>query len=125
MFFLIRSPLAYDIEKTTEQNYMIRVINAAKALEVIRKPEGCGFVIRISDGMIPENNGTWKVTVSGVSPTEEEPDLCVSEKALGQLVCGAVSLAEAEYREDTEVRKNRETLEKVFIRKPILVEEHF
>ena len=122
---LIRSPLAYDIEKTTDQAYMIRVINAAKALEVIRKPEGCSFVIRISDEIIPENNGTWKVTAGGVSPTEEEPDLCVSEKALGQLVCGAVSLAEAEYREDTAVRKNRETLERVFIRKPILVEDHF
>ena len=122
---LIRSPLAYDIEKTTDQAYMIRVINAAKALETIRKPEGCSFVIRISDELIPENNGTWKVTAGGVSPTGEEPDLCVSERALGQLVCGAVSLAEAEYREDTEVRKNRETLEKVFIRKPILVEDHF
>lgn len=122
---LIRSPLAYDIEKTTDQAYMIRVINAVKALEAIRKPEGCSFVIRISDEMIPENNGTWKVTAGGVSPTEEEPDLCVSERALGQLVCGAVSLAEAEYREDTAVQKNREMLEKVFIRKPILVEDHF
>lgn len=122
---LIRSPLAYDIQKTTDQAYMIRVINAVKALEAIRKPEGCSFVIRISDEMIPENNGTWKVTAGGVSPTEEEPDLCVSERALGQLVCGAVSLAEAEYREDTAVQKNRETLERVFIRKPILVEDHF
>lgn len=122
---LIRSPLAYDIQKTTDQAYMIRVINAVKALEAIRKPEGCSCVIRISDEMIPENNGTWKVTAGGVSPTEEEPDLCVSERALGQLVCGAVSLAEAEYREDTAVQKNREMLEKVFIRKPILVEDHF
>ena len=122
---LIRSPLAYDIQKTTDQAYMIRVINAVKALEAIRKPEDCSFVIRISDEMIPENNGTWKVTAGGVSPTEEEPDLCVSERALGQLVCGAVSLAEAEYREDTAVQKNREMLEKVFIRKPILVEDHF
>ena len=38
---LIRSPLAYDIQKTTEQNYMVRVVNAVKALEAIRKPEGC------------------------------------------------------------------------------------
>lgn len=122
---LIRSPLAYDIQKTTDQAYMIRVINAVMALEAIRKPEGCSFVIRISDEMIPENNGTWKVTAGGVSPTEEEPDLCVSERALGQLVCGAVSLAEAECQEDTAVQKNREMLEKVFIRKPILVEDHF
>ena len=122
---LIRSPLAYDIEKTTDQAYMIRVINAVKVLETIRKPEGCRFVIRVSDELVPENNGTWEVTAGGVSPTEGEPDLCVSERALGQLACGAVSLAEAEYREDTVVLKNRETLEKVFIRKPILVEDHF
>ena len=122
---LIRSPLAYDIQKTTEQSYMIRVINAVKALETMKKPAGTSFVIRVLDELIPENNGIWKVTSDGVSPTEEEPDLTVSEKALGQLVSGAVSLTEALYRDDTVVIKNRETLDRVFIRKPILVEDHF
>ena len=122
---LIRSPLAYDIQKTTEQSYMIRVINAAKALETMKKPAGTCFVIRVLDELIPENNGTWKVTSDGVSRTEEEPDLTVSEKALGQLVSGAVSLSEALYRDDTVVTKNRETLDRVFVRKPILVEDHF
>lgn len=122
---LIRSPLAYDIQKTTEQSYMIRVVNAATALETIKKPAGTSFVIRITDDLIPENNGTWKVTSDAVSPTEEEPDLTVTEKALGQLVSGAVSLSEALYREDTVVTKNRETLDRIFVRKPILVEDHF
>ncbi len=122
---LIRSPLAYDIQKTTEQNYMVRVVNAVKALEAIRKPEGCSFVIRVSDELIPENSGVWQVTGDGVCPSELEPDLSVSEKALGQLVTGAVSLSEALYRDDTVVMKNRETLERVFVRKPILVEDHY
>ena len=122
---LIRSPQAYDIGKTTEQSYMIRVINAARAMEAMKKPEDCSFVIRISDELIPGNSGTWKVTREGAVRTEEAPDLSVSEKALGQLVSGAVSLEEAEYREDTEVHGNREMLERVFIRKPILVEDHF
>ena len=122
---LIRSPLAYDIRKTTEQSYMIRVVNAARALETMKKPAGTSFVVRITDELIPENNGTWKVTSDAVSPTEEEPDLTVTEKALGQLVSGAVSLSEALYREDTVVTKNRETLDRVFVRKPILVEDHF
>ena len=74
---------------------------------------------------ITENNGTWKVTREGVAPTEEEPDLSVSERALGQLIAGAVSLREALCREDTIVYRNREMLERVFIRKPILVEDHF
>ena len=122
---LIRSPLAYEIRKTTEQNYMVRVINAVKALEAIRKPEGCRFVICISDELIPENNGTWQVTCDGVHPSDQEPDLSVSEKALGQLVTGAVSLGEALYREDTAVIRNREMLDRVFVRKPILVEDHY
>ena len=122
---LIRSPMAYDIRKTTEHNYMIRVINAVRALETMKKPAGTSFVIRISDEIIAENNGTWKVTCDGVFPTSEEPDLAVSEKALGQLVSGAVSLTEALYREDTAVLKNREILDRIFIRKPILVEDHF
>ena len=122
---LIRSPLAYDIQKTTEQNYMVRVVNAVKALEAIRKPEGCSFVIRVSDELIPENSGVWQVDCEGVRPCDLEPDLSVSEKALGQLVTGAVSLSEALYRDDTAVMKNRETLERVFVRKPILIEDHY
>lgn len=122
---LIRSPLAYDIHKETYQNYMIRVVNAVKALEAIKKPADCSFVIRVSDELIPENNGTWKVTREKVVQTDEEPDLSVTEKALGQLIAGVVSLPEALYREDTVVYTNREMLERVFIRKPILVEDHF
>ncbi len=122
---LIRSPHAYDIQKTTEQNYMVRVVNAAKALEAIKKPEGCSFVIRVNDELIPENNGIWQVTHDGVHPTTREPDLSVSEKALGQLVTGAVSLSEALYREDASVLNNRKLLESVFTRKPILVEDHY
>ena len=41
------------------------------------------------------------------------------------MVSGAVSLTEALYRDDTVVAKNRETLDRVFVRKPILVEDHF
>ena len=122
---LIRSPRAYDIQKTTEQNYMVRVINAAKALEAIRKPEGCSFVIRVNDELIPENNGIWQVTCDGVYPTTRKPDLIVSEKTLGQLVTGAVSLAEVLYREDASVLNNRDLLERVFTRKPILIEDHY
>lgn len=122
---LIRSPRQYDIQKSAEQSYMIRVVNAVKLLETIKKPAGCSFAIRVTDGMISQNNGTWVVTADGVASTDGEPDIETTEKALGQLACGAVSLAEALYREDTVVHRNRETLEKVFIRKPILVEEHF
>ena len=60
-----------------------------------------------------------------VLPTAETPDLTVSIQALGQMAAGAVSLSEAMYRPDVTVAGNQEVLEKVFVRKPILVEDHF
>ena len=122
---IIRSPLAYDIQKTTEQGYMIRVVNAVRALEALRKPADCAFTIRVSDEIISENSGTWQVNSEAVTPTGAEPDLIISEKALGQLIAGVVSLPEALLRPDTVVLRNRPLLERVFVRKPILVEEHF
>ena len=91
----------------------------------MRKPAGCRFTVRVTDDLIPQNNGVWKVTDHSVTPTDREPDLTVSEKALGQLVCGAVSLTEALYRDDTSVAGNQQLLESIFVRRPILVEEYF
>ena len=41
------------------------------------------------------------------------------------MAAGAVNLAEAMYRPDVTVSGNEAVLEKVFVRKPILVEDHF
>ena len=123
---VIRCPRAYDIQQTARQDYMIRPVNARKLLEIMRKPEGSSFVIRIEGDMqIPENNGTWSVGAGGVVPTEKGPDLAVSVQALGQLAAGCVSLSEAMLRPDVAVSGNLAALEKVFVRKPVLVEDHF
>ena len=123
---VIQSPRAYDIRQTARQDYMIRAVNVPKLLEVLRKPEGCAFAVRVEgDAQIPENNGTWEVQGNTVRATDREPDLTVSVQAIGQMAAGCVSLDEATYRPDVRVHGNTETLRKVFIRKPILVEEHF
>ena len=125
LFSLIHTPHPYDIEKTASQGFMVRVMNTEKLLRTIRKPAGCRFVIRVADDMIPENSGTWAVTDQLVTPVGESPDLSVSVQALGQMACGASSLAEALLREDTVLHGNREILDRVFVRKPILVEDHY
>ena len=123
---VIQTPRAYDIQQTATQSYMIRAMNVKRLLEIIKKPDDCQFVIRVEgDAQIPENNGTWKVCGNSVEETEETPDLTVSVQALGQMAAGAVDLAEALYRPDVAVAGNRAVLEKVFVRKPILVEDHF
>ena len=123
---VIQSPRAYDIRQTARQDYMIRAVNVRKLLEVMRKPEGCAFTVRVEgDAQIPENNGTWEVQGNTVRAADREPDLTVSIQAIGQMAAGCVSLDEAMYRPDVSVHGNTETLRKVFVRKPILVEEHF
>ncbi len=125
LYSIIRSPRAYDIGKETRQDYMIRVINARKLLAIMKKPDGCRFVIRVSDEFIPENNGVWEVCGASVLSTDKAPDLAVSERALGQMAAGLVSLEEAKYRDDVEVSGNEDVLKAVFVRKPILVEDYF
>ena len=123
---VIQTPRAYDIQQTATQSYMIRAMNVKRLLEIIKKPDDCQFVIQVEgDAQIPENNGTWKVCGNSVEETEETPDLTVSIQAFGQMAAGAVNLAEAMYRPDVTVSGNEAVLEKVFVRKPILVEDHF
>jgi len=126
LFSVIRSPRAYDIARTTRQDYMVRAVNAQRLLEIIKKPDDERFVIRIEgDDYIAENNGTWEVCGSRAVPTDKTPDLTVSIQAFGQMATGCVSLAEAMYRPDVTVSGNEGVLAKVFVRKPILVEDHF
>ena len=123
---VIQTPMAYEIQQTATQGYMIRAVNVKRLLEIIKKPDDSRFVIRVEgDAQIPENNGTWAVSGSSAELTDEAPDLTVSVQALGQMAAGAVDLAEALYRPDVAVAGNRAVLEKVFVRKPILVEDHF
>ena len=123
---VIQTPRAYDIQQTATQSYMVRAMNVKRVLEIIKKPDDSPFVIRVEgDAQIPENNGTWKICGNSVEQTEETPDLTVSIQAFGQMAVGAVSLAEAMYRPDVTVSGNETVLEKVFVRKPILVEDHF
>ena len=126
LFSFIRCPRAYDISQTVRQDYMIRAINVQRMLEIIKKPDDCRFVIRVEgDEYIAQNNGTWEVCGNSAVPTDKEPDLIVSVQAFGQMAAGCVSLGEAMYRPDVAVADNGDMLAKVFVRKPVLVEDHF
>ena len=126
LYSFVRSPRAYDISQTVRQDYMIRAVNVQRMLEIIKKPDGARFVIRVEgDEQIPENNGTWEVCGSSAAKTDKAPDLTVSVQAFGQMAAGCASLAEAMYRPDVDVAGNEEVLAKVFVRKPVLVEDHF
>ena len=105
---------------------MIRPVNVQRMLEIIKKPDDSVFVIRVEgDEYIAENNGTWEVSGSGAVKTDKAPDLTVSIQAFGQMAAGCADLSEAMYRPDVTVAGNEGVLAKVFVRKPVLVEDHF
>ena len=122
---VIHSPNAYDIQQTGWQNYMVRIVNVEKLLHILQKPEDCSFAVQVSDPIIPENNGVWAVRSDSVERTDRQPDLCVSVQALGQLAVGSVSIGEAMLRDDVQVKDNLEILKRVFVRKPILIADHY
>ena len=126
LFSFIRCPQAYDISQTVSQAYMVRAVNVQRLLEIIRKPENSRFIIRVEgDPFIEENNGTWEVCGKSAVRTDLAPDLTVSVQAFGQMAAGCASLSEAVYRPDVTVTGNPDVLEKVFVRKPVLVQDHF
>ncbi|MBO4903435.1 MAG: GNAT family N-acetyltransferase [Lachnospiraceae bacterium] len=122
---LIRSKKLYNMKKTGCMAYMARVINVQKLLSYMYKPDDAPFVIKVTDEIIPENDHAFKVAGESVEITDEQPDLCVSVRALAQLAIGSVSLSEAMYREDVSIHGNEDVLKRIFVRKPLLIEEHF
>ena len=128
---IVHSPDAYNIEKKTAQHFMLRVINAKKALELIKKPENCDFTIKIEDDLIKENNICLRVLNDRVEAINTRDtfkgafDIEVNIRALSQLASGAASLDEAELREDVKINDKREMLSQCFCQRNIFVSESF
>lgn len=124
---LIRTKRSYEIHKTCRHDFMLRVINAKKLLETIRKPLDCDFVIKVSDDMIPENNAILHVMADSVVKKDDTwiPDITVSVLALAQMAVGGINLDEAMLRPDVEISEKEEMLRRVFVEKRIFVGEHF
>ena len=122
---LIRSPRQKEIKKRTLQNFMVRAVNVQRILEALKKPADAPFVLRVRDPLIPENDGTFRAEGSVVRKTEETPDMELSVAAFSQLAVGGTGLSEAILRPDVEVYGNRETLERVFVRKSLFNTENF
>ena len=127
LYSVIRSAKAYEIQKTTRQDYMVRVINVKRMLEILSKPEGTDCRIRVCDPQIEQNNRIWHVTENEVEVAADgtETDMEVSIQAFSQLAVGAISLDEALLREDIAISAKKEKLRSLFRRKSIFINEHF
>ena len=124
---IIRAPNAYDIENSECQHFMLRVVNAKKLLEKIRKPKDCDFTLKIEDEMIKENNVSLRVMNDCVEPVPEKDkcDIELNVRSLAQLASGCTSIDEAALRPDVTINGNEEMLKKTFVAKSIFVSEDF
>lgn len=122
---ILRTPRAYELVKTGRFDFMVRVINAKKLLEAMKKPVDCDFVIQISDELIEQNNGKWHVGAEKVTECDDKPDMIVSSRTLGQMAMGCISLDEAMLKPDLEIYGKENMLRSVFVEKKIFINEHF
>jgi predicted acetyltransferase len=136
---IITTSDAYSIENKVCQHFMLRVVNAKKLLEIIKKPENCNFTIKIEDELIKENNLALRVLsdhievlnsadssqTSGNQTNDCKFDLELNVRALAQLAIGCTNLDEALLRPDVKMNGNEEMLRKCFFEKKIFVSESF
>ncbi|MCL2487787.1 MAG: GNAT family N-acetyltransferase [Oscillospiraceae bacterium] len=120
----------YEIEIENAWMGMSRVVNVKKALELMKKPEGEGkFTVKVNDGFMPQNSGTYAVEYGendcAVTESDAAADIEVSERAFTQMILGVYGLDQIIWRGDVQINSNREILEKVFIKKPLLLVDHF
>lgn len=121
-------PDAYALsESALQSGYMARVINVKTALALMKKPAGARFVLEVTDPLIPENAGVWRVTGAAVERCSDAPDVSVSVTALAPMLLGFTPLALAELRDDVKVHANRDTLASTFTEKPLFIApaDHF
>lgn len=118
-------PESDRVEQRVDSHVMARLLDAKRLIQLMPQPHGEGsYVMEIEDAFMPEVGGRWQVAYAGgrthsVEFTEHAPDLVADETSACQLILGRIGLTDALYRTDVQVLGNAETLERVFVRRPV------
>jgi len=122
----------YSMERQLEPAGQIRVIDAERALELYPWPQEAGSVtIKVQDGMIGRNSGTYRVSFGGgpvaVERTGTQPDLELDIRTLGPLTLGAIGYGDLLYMEKDRawIHSNHIALEQIFQPRPAYITESF
>lgn len=103
-------------------NGMARVVNVQRVLENCRC-RGEGTVnVEVADGIIPENNGVWKLCfapgrANHVEKTAETPDVSMTINAFSTLICGTRDTQEIAWMPEVTVHRADAPLSGVFYAK--------
>ncbi|WP_084130336.1 GNAT family N-acetyltransferase [Demequina sp. NBRC 110055] len=80
-----------------EDNLWVRILDVASALEGRGYAADCDVTVAIQDTQLPDNAGTWRISVTGgeatVTRTDDDADLAMSIQELGAAYLGGTSIA--------------------------------
>jgi len=110
----------------------MRIVNVKRALEMMNVPNIKTMLnIKINDKNIKENNDIFAVDIDmgtisvKANNSIVSPDMECSIHALNQLVSGYAGIKDVLHRDDVKVTSKFDELNKLFIKKPIHLQDHF
>jgi predicted acetyltransferase len=83
---------AVYVEDLADETWL-RLLDVPAALAARTYGEAEPVVVGVRDRYLPENDGSYRVTPSGVSRTDDEPDFVVDVEVLGAAYLGDVSFS--------------------------------
>ncbi|NUT92817.1 MAG: GNAT family N-acetyltransferase [Saccharothrix sp.] len=83
---------AVYVEDLADETWL-RLLDVPAALAARTYGEAEPVVVGVRDRYLPENDGSYRVTPSGVSRTDDEPDFVVDVEVLGAVYLGDVSFS--------------------------------
>ena len=101
---------------------MLRVVNAERVLQNCRCCGAGSVKIEITDAILPENSGMWKLTFAPGTPnlvekTEEPADISMPINAFSALICGARGVEDIPWMPDVRVHSADAPFDAVFYKK--------
>lgn len=91
-------------QTSIEDEQWLRLIDVDRALRGRSYNRASGSVaIRVTDPMIPANNGTWRIGADGAKRTDDAPDLTVGIETISAVYLGGPSWAALSVIDDVEV----------------------
>ena len=117
-------PEGDKVERTAQTYVMLRVLDVARALQLMPRPELTDpWAIEVDDAFMPENSGSYRVSYEEgealVERCDAAPDLRVSIQTLALLVSGRIGLDGALLRDGTLLLGNKPLLSRVFRQRPV------
>lgn len=121
----------YQVSSRVSWNGMARILDVEAALAGMRHPQhGGSYSVKVEDAFFPANSGVYAVEDAGgragVKRRAGSADFACDINTLAQLVLGYLTIDQARLKPGAiQVNGNEDTLRKVFINKPLYMNDHF